>query len=266
MENLNEKIKLPSNWMLVNPESIWRYLLTISKTGNVFSKEQLIKSGLYTNNEDNISRNLSYLKYLGIVEEERGKGKNQKFLVNENSYVRNITYELKAGREDAAKDKLKEHFKNHILFQTLKSEFFKNEKEKTLHELEHFLKDGIPNKSPVYYQKGGEFLIKLLSIASLATLSGNDILLNDDNDNQIIVNDDDVESNAEIISSNVETNPSIPQPYFDEALIVPSNVYTIKFVGPGMNTTLEIQEEDDLLIVEATLVKIRKKLLANASN
>ena len=66
MENLSDNIKLPSNWMLVNPESIWRFLIGISKTGNVFNKEQLIKSGLYTSNEDNVSRNLSYLKYLGI--------------------------------------------------------------------------------------------------------------------------------------------------------------------------------------------------------
>ena len=59
--------------MAVNSDAIWRFLIAISKSGNIFNKEQLIKAGLYTSNDDNISRNLSYLKYLGIIEEERGR-------------------------------------------------------------------------------------------------------------------------------------------------------------------------------------------------
>jgi hypothetical protein len=38
--------------------------------------------------------------------------------------------------------------------------------------------------------------------------------------------------------------------------------YTVKFCGPGVNTTLEIHDEDDLIIVEAFLKKIKKNLLA----
>lgn len=40
------------------------------------------------------------------------------------------------------------------------------------------------------------------------------------------------------------------------------DVYSVQFRGPGLNTTFEILEEHDLLIVEAILQKIKKKLVA----
>lgn len=267
MENLSEKIKLPSNWMLVNPDSIWRFLIAIAKTGNVFNKEQLVKSGLYTSNEDNISRNLAYLKYLGIVDEERGKGKDQKFKVVGGQNVRNIIYELKAGREESAKEKLREHLQNHILFETLKKEFFGDENAKTLHELEHFLNDGMPGKNPQYYQKGGEFLIKLLSLASLTEIEGNDITLKDHN--RVSGSEHPTTAVTEITSPDADKTQGMqatPKPAFDEIETITPSKYTVQFIGPGMNTKLEIQEEDDFLIVEATLSKIKKKLLSNATN
>lgn len=263
MENLNEKIKLPSSWMLVNPDSIWRYLQAISRSGSVFNKEQLIKAGLYTSSEDNISRNLSYLKYLGIIEEERGRGKNQRFKVIDQLQIRDILYELKANRENEAVQKFKDYLKGHLLFQTLKDEFFKHVRSKTFTELEHFLKDGIPGKTPQFYQKGGQFLMKLLSFASLATISGNDIELDGLNDEDEVAQADVGSENA-IDASFQKTDqndhfPALNQKYEDAELVV-SDKYVVQFIGPGMNARYEIREEDDLIIVDATLTKIKKKL------
>lgn len=273
MENLSEKIKLPSNWMTVNPDSIWRYLITISKAGNTFNKEQLIKAGLYTSNDDNISRNLSYLKYLEIIEEERGKGKDQRFKVIDSKKVKDLLYELKANREELARNRFKEYLKEHILFTTLKSDFFQNDTLKTLNELEHFLRDGLPNKAPQYYQKGGEFLIKLLQLSGLAKLDGNDITIaleSEPNDFKESENEN-VQPHNELIEilpqeQTGKNNQIIKRESFQDIEIVSPNSYFIQFTGPGMNSKLEIQEIDDFLIVEATLAKIKKKLTKDEAN
>ena len=73
------KIKLPSNSGVLNVKTLWDTIKTISSTGNTFTIQQLISRGLYTKVDDYISRNLSYLKYLGFVKEIRekdGKGKH----------------------------------------------------------------------------------------------------------------------------------------------------------------------------------------------
>jgi hypothetical protein len=267
MENISDKIKLPSNWMLVNPESIWRYLSTIARTGSIFTKEQLINAGLYTTNEDNISRNLAYLKYLDIVEEERGKGKDQRFKVIDRKEVKDVLYELKANREQQAKTKFKALLESHALFDTLKKDFFGSEKQRTLNDLEHFLRDGMPGKGPQYYQKGGEFLIKLLQLAELAHLVGNDITLADGHANGVTqIEDPQGEKKMDI--RELEKPRALPAvtTSFEEVQIIPQNTYVIQFTGPGLNSKLEIQEADDLLIVEATLAKIRKKLTQNEAN
>ncbi len=267
IDSFSDKVKLPSSWMLVNPESIWRFLQTIAKTGSVFTKEQLIHAGLYTSNEDNISRNLSYLKFLDVVDEERGKGKDQRFKVVDRKEVKDLLYELKANREQQAKLKFKTLLEKHVLFDTLRNDFFGSEKQRTLNDLEHFLRDGIPDKAPQYYQKGGEFVIKLLQLAELAKLVGNDISLVDVDNVPADFDGDAIEKKPEV--REMEKNRSLPppsDPIFQDIQIIPQNTYVVQFTGPGLNSKLEIQEADDLLIVEATLAKIRKKLANNEAS
>src|ERR1700761_1146695 len=182
METL-EKIKLPSNWSVVTPDNLWKHIGCIAKTGSVFTKEQLISNGLYTKSDDSVSRNLSYLKYLGFVEEERGKGKDQKFKVIDTSQVKDLIYELKANREDSARSKFRALITNHEIYQVIKNEFFKADNSKTFIDFEHFLKDSIPGKSPQYYQNGGSFIIELLKIAGVVSTNGNDINLLDGKSN-----------------------------------------------------------------------------------
>lgn len=50
---------------------------------------------------------------------------------------------------------------------------------------------------------------------------------------------------------------------FEEALIIQPEKYVVHFIGPGLNSKLEIQDSEDFLIVEATLKKIKKKYSSN---
>lgn len=45
-----------------------------------------------------------------------------------------------------------------------------------------------------------------------------------------------------------------------ETFSVNPDVYSVRFIGPGLNTTIEITEDYDLLIVDAILKKIKMKL------
>lgn len=64
-----------------------------------------------------------------------------------------------------------------------------------------------------------------------------------------------LEHNGEIEGLNVKEIPTS-----NKSMGLSTNHYTVNFVGPGMNTTLEIKDEDDLLIVEAFLKKIKRNL------
>lgn len=57
---------------------------------------------------------------------------------------------------------------------------------------------------------------------------------------------------------------------FESATHIESRVdtkqYTVHFKGPGIDSKIQVNDEDDLQIVEATLSKIRKKLKEQTEN
>jgi hypothetical protein len=248
MENLSETIKLPSNWAIVTTDSIWKHLNTISKTGDTFNKEQLVKSGLYTSNEDNISRNLSYLKFLGFIEEERSKGKDQRFRVMDEKTVKDLFYELKASREENAKQKFKKHIQNHPLYATVRDAFFNGSTHKTLNDLEHFLRDGITGKAPQYYQKGGEFLMKLLSMATLVQLNGSEIILMDDLENnkkdELITKKEEIEDKEKKVEEKVDAGTK-------------SSHYSVKITTPDINVEIKIKSMRHIALIESLISTIK---------
>lgn len=73
------------------------------------------------------------------------------------------------------------------------------------------------------------------------------------------------ESSEEKPDLNKQTQLEVIPHRGNTVLILDSESYTIQFTGPGLNTRIEIQEEDDLLIVEATINKIRRKLSKTGS-
>ncbi len=67
---------------------------------------------------------------------------------------------------------------------------------------------------------------------------------------------------AEDIKGGEEKN--FPKEVLIESVSLPivtnNNIFTVMIVGPGMNTKIEINEEDDLFILDAMIKKIKKKL------
>ena len=180
---MKNKIKLPSN-AVVSPSSLFEVVTAISKTGDTFTKEQLIAAGNLSLSADTVSRVLSYLKYLSIVDETRPrspkdapKEKNQKFVViKTDPNVKELLYELKAARTDEAKEHWAKHIGSHQMFATLRDDFFGNDSVKTFIDLEHFLKDSDEaNQNPTYYQNGSKFLAALLEDVKLIRVNGNSL-------------------------------------------------------------------------------------------
>jgi len=62
----------------------------------------------------------------------------------------------------------------------------------------------------------------------------------------------------------IETIENKPKELPIETITLPissnKDLFTVMIVGPGMNTKIEINEEDDLLILDAMIKKIKKKL------
>lgn len=269
------RIKLPSSALVVSADSIWKFIETINRTGNVFTKDALKRNGLYTKTDDVIKRNLSYLKYLGIIEESREKinvgdkkESVQKFKIIEEPLVSDLFYELRASitnseRINLAKEKWKSVLKNHELFKTFRTNFFKDNSTKTLFDLEQFLRQENPNKSPLYYQNGGKFIVELFYIANLVTKKDNYIILTD------------YEARANSSENEKITQDEIQKPVQEEEkediideINCANDFYTIVIKGPEINTSIKIKDNSTFAILDAILNKIRDdlKIINNESD
>jgi hypothetical protein len=264
-------IKLPSAASVVTLKTLWDTCKTISRTGDTFTKKDLIEKELYTDNEGYISRNLAYLKYLGLLEEVRVKqeadGKKeivQKFTLKKDKLVSDLKYYLRstqAGSDDSAKATWRQIIAQHDIYLTIRDEFFKGEKTKTLTDLEHFLRDKIPGNDPRYYQSGGMFVIALLKDAGLVSTEGDFISL--------------VKEGAEaeqVEAKKQETNedtqePTIMMPQESPKLVTDTKQnYIITIKGPGISTAIEISNESQLAIVEAILKMVKDGIKKTESN
>lgn len=88
-----------------------------------------------------------------------------------------------------------------------------------------------------------------------------------DPDNKLVNYDSDITEQSESMK---HTEDTLPKEAISSTTQIPdhvetnsahdSNAYSISFKGPGLNTTFEITEEHDLLIVDAILQKIKKKM------
>src|SRR3989344_5205185 len=266
MENtkkINYEIKLPSSTLAVNKGSISKFMETISKTGSVFTKEQLIANGLYTKSDDIVSRNLAYLKYLGILDEVREKVKQgdkeenvQKFTVKSTQLVKDLLYELRAGRNEEARKHWHNMVLNHEITKSIREDFFKGDSTKTLIDLEHFLRAKTPGKSPGYYQQGGRFVVDLLAEAGILEESGNQLTLRmegspSETKAPLVVGILNREAEAPLANNTRGT---------DNSLSINSSSYLVTIKGPGMNHHIEISEEIDFNILNAILGKVRTKI------
>ncbi len=258
------RIKLPSNSGVLNTKTLWDTIKTINSTGSTFTIKQLIQCGLYTKIDDYISRNLAYLKYLGFLKEERTKVVNgkkteniQKFILSDDKNVKDIMYDLKANREEGAKIKFGDLLKNHELYLGLKTEFFNSNNIKTYIDLEHFVKEKNPGKTPMYYQNGGKFIISLLEQAKLVKSSGNNIELVDttiNKDTKKTINSESSE-NTPADGEKIDISDSQTQ-----KINVTDGTYTITINGPNTSSKWVVKSKKQLGIVRAIINLIESEL------
>jgi|GEM_PF-3492334 len=251
----NESIKLPSSYNSVNVGNIWKVLLAIAKTGQTFTKEQIMSVVSPKMKADTATRNFAYIKYLGLISEARVAA-GQRFVVVDLPIIKDVFYELKADRQPEAKAKLKEYLITHSLYRTLQEEFFKGELTKTLTDLEHFLRDSNPDKAPKYYQEGGKFIVKLLGSVNILELSNSDIKLLVEQESEV----DDLPSQDTIDSDDDDDGvSSVPVILNEKHKPVPSN-YHIKIAGPNLNLEMSIQSLSHLALIENTLQMIKMEV------
>jgi hypothetical protein len=227
----------------------------------------LVYAYLRNVSEDALSRILSYLKYLGVVEELRERGSkdavkesNQKFIVLKTSpKVRELMYELKANRTEKAKEHWAELIATHALFATIRNDFFGNDDIKTFIDLEHFLKDADEaSQTPLYYQNGGKFLIALFEDLSFVKVNGNSIELIK-NDKFEFQNNNDAGTELSLFSDKNEKEPE-SEP-FHPVVMLPGRVnYSFTLRGDNINTTINISKIRDFNLAKTILENIESEL------
>lgn len=77
-----------------------------------------------------------------------------------------------------------------------------------------------------------------------------------DNDEISTENDNTETSNYEVEKSNKDVSVNT----IELPISSSKDLFTVMIVGPGMNTKIEIKEEDDLIILDAMIKKIKRKL------
>ncbi len=252
MNQTNSELKLPSA-DVVTVDNLWQLVQDIAATSERFTQEQLqTKTKLPKNTTIRV---LAYLKYLNFIDENRKdevqgdkKIKVQYFTLNKgHELVGKIQYELKASRKDSALELWNELIRKHELAQVISKDFLGSSSSKTKIDLENFLKNRkeLEGHNPGYYQNGVGFIIRMLTQAGVISSKGDDIsLLNSEN-----------ATGKEEIFNNPDTENAINNP--NPKL---TNTYKVSITGPGLNTSMDIQEEFDIDIVEKYLEKIRGKL------
>lgn len=179
------------------------------------------------------------------------KGTVQKFEVNNSPEVKEMIYQIKAGREDEAKAQLKSMLAKHDLYLFLKNDFFKDYDTRTFVDLENFLRKFLPNNEPGYLQNGGKFIVGLLSDYNLLQVNDQDISL--------------IEKSVR--DEMVETGQVIDVGFRNNSLVLDTTRpdeektgFLVAIKGPNMNHTIEINTESDLDIVNFILSTIKKKI------
>lgn len=244
-------IKLPSQPDLVTVENLWKYCEAIANTGHSFTLEQLVNTGVPHSHEMAIKRNLSYLKYLGILTEKRSKVKQndkvkyvQKFYISEDKNVKDFIYNIKAKRYDMARENFRTLLSRHDLYLSIKNELLKNKKFATIIDLENFLREKCPKAtSPTFFQKGTKFIVELLQSYGLIHVEGDTIYL---------------EKIDRIPQKEAEKGKRMTK--IPAEIVSDGDNYVITIKGPSIDTSIEIVSLAQLEIVDAILKVVREEL------
>lgn len=85
----------------------------------------------------------------------------------------------------------------------------------------------------------------------------------DTNNNEVSINDNEDETEEEFVETvNSNSNKSQPELQKNETLQLSASAetYVVHIYGPGMNSKLSISEEEDLIILDAMISKLKKRM------
>lgn len=181
-------LKLPSLAVIVTPKNIWETSICIANFGKSFTDDELAKTGTPIN-EKNLSRILSYLRYLGFLKATKDKvnpnslkGAVQIWSQSDNKEVQDFYYYLQDGRMDEAKKIFNRTIKQNDIFQAVKNELFNNNRVVTETDLRDYFRRKIQNKSINYYKNGTHFVINLFLFCEIIFKENNKLKLSDSDD------------------------------------------------------------------------------------
>jgi len=241
-------LKIPSS-SIVTHKNIWEILKIISKTGNGFSEEDILKHNSPIN-EKNLFRILAYLKYLGFIYEKRekefvdGKEKTiQRWFEKEKKEINEFFFLLRDNREEESKKIFKEIVKKHDLYLAIREELIKDKLSSTIIELKDYLRKKILKKSVGYYNHGVKFILNLLFFCDLITRDGNIFRLKEQEFRESF--DDEKETRGISEKTKIQLE---------------DNKYIISIIGKGHNFEFPINEIADVEDVKTILEIIKKKL------
>lgn len=242
-------VKLPSG-DVVTVKNLLEISKIIANTGKSFEEKNILDNKSPVN-KSNLFRVLSYLKYLGLIYDSReiqkvdGKDrKTQKWHQRDTSKTSEFFYNLKASRDEIAKEKFIEIIRAHDIFLGVKEELIPKISEPTELDLENYFKNKVPGKNPKYYQRGIRLVLSLLSYCELIVKEGNIFRLISSEEGPAITPSED-ESKEDKKSS----------------LNVGKNRFVVQIKGEkDTNFQFAINELTDIDDVNAILEIIRKKL------
>jgi len=168
-------LMIPSDTSKVTVENLWRIISAITKIGRTFQREDIARhpDSPFTD-KIAIGRFLSYLKYLGIINEsrervEKKEGKFQfvqKFSITDTASK--FYYLLQDGRKEAAMAEWSNIIREQDLYRVITSELFSQTKKITIRELQDIIWKAYGGKHlSSFYRNGAEFIAELLSHAGL---------------------------------------------------------------------------------------------------
>jgi hypothetical protein len=246
------EVKLPSDTNKVTVQNLWGYCDAISRTGRVFTMDQLIKQNCPHNNSDPVGRNLSYLKYLGFLKEKRERAPNKKEKIQryywaDNQDVKDFYYLLQSKRKEESRVKWKSIIASSNLSKAVTQGVFKERNTATTIELEDFLRRSTGEKSNApYYQNSAKFVSELLDDAGIVNYDRSQNMLNLQ-----------VESERKEIKE-----AEVIQEELEEKVLGSNNSeeYIVSIKGKDLKLDIIIKEEEDIEDLESFINVLKRKI------
>lgn len=162
------ELKIPSDLRVVKVESLWKVIACLRQAGEKMEIDFVIEKGNFSPSEKGaMNRILSYLKYLGILNESRetkiiegNKINLQYFYISDDA--RKLSSKIALGRKDEVNDIWANILRNSTLYKVLYAYYLEKYGEITKYGLESLIEEAYEHKiRPEQIKDGAQFIINL---------------------------------------------------------------------------------------------------------